>query len=177
VPSLIKILELPFIEIGGSIMVGAVMGYALNWLMHRMKNRHDAMAVSVGFVLLAAGISMAMDFSLILTTMLLGMVMVNYCPEYERHIRYTIEQAMRDNLGFRLFSQAGVAIGLILASSARFSQYGEEGQALGKLIINVITAQLQAPTFLVRSLADRCVSPFGTTSSLQTKSSEPINYR
>ena len=200
-PTLIEILELPFIEIGGSLILGAIMGYALNWLMHRMKSHHDAMAVSIGFVLLAAGISLVMDFSLILTTMVLGMVTVNCCPEHGRHIRYTIEQAgpviyvlfftlvgarfqisllptmgllglayiilrsagkfggawlggtiggaepaVRNNLGFGLFSQAGVAIGLALASAARFSQYGEEGQALGSLIINVITAT----TFVVQ---------------------------
>ena len=200
-PTLIEILELPFIEIGGSIILGAIMGYALNWLMHRMKSHHDAMAVSIGFVLLAAGISLAMDFSLILTTMVLGMVTVNCCPEHGRHIRYTIEQAgpviyvlfftlvgarfqisllpamgmlglayillrsagkfggawlggriggaekaVRNNLGFGLLSQAGVAIGLALASAARFSQYGEEGKALGSLVINVITAT----TFVVQ---------------------------
>jgi Kef-type K+ transport system membrane component KefB len=200
-PNLIEILELPFIEIGGSIVLGFIMGYALNWLMHRMKSRHDAMAVSIGFVLLAAGISLVMDVSPILTTVVLGMVTVNCCPEHGRHIRYTIEQAgpviyvlfftlvgarfqisllptmgfiglayiilrstgkfggawlggkiggaepaVRNNLGFGLLSQAGVAIGLALASAARFSQYGEEGQALSNFIINVITAT----TFVVQ---------------------------
>jgi hypothetical protein len=33
-----------------------------------------------------------------------------------------------------------------LASASRFSQYGEEGQALGNLVINVITAT----TFVVQ---------------------------
>jgi Kef-type K+ transport system membrane component KefB len=200
-PTLVEILELPIIEIGGSILLGASMGYALNWLMHRMKSRHDAMAISIGFVLLAAGISLVLNFSLILTTLVLGMVTVNCCPDHGRHIRFTIEQAgpviyvlfftlvgarfqisllptmgllgvayivfrslgkfggawiggrlggaeqaVRNNLGFGLLSQAGVAIGLALASASRFSQYGEEGQALGSLIINVITAT----TFVVQ---------------------------
>jgi Kef-type K+ transport system membrane component KefB len=200
-PSLIEIMELPFIEIGGAVILGSIMGYILNRLMHRMKSHHDAMAVSIGFVLLGAGVSLVMDFSLILTTMVMGMVTVNCCPDHGRHIRYTIEQAgpviyvlfftlvgarfqisllptmgmlglayivlrsvgkfggawlggqlggaeeaVRNNLGFGLLSQAGVAIGLALASAARFSQYGEEGQALGSLIINVITAT----TFVVQ---------------------------
>jgi Kef-type K+ transport system membrane component KefB len=54
--------------------------------------------------------------------------------------------AVRNNLGLGLLSQAGVAIGLALASAGRFSAYGEEGQALGALIINVITAT----TFVVQ---------------------------
>jgi Kef-type K+ transport system membrane component KefB len=200
-PTLLEVIEFPFIEIGGSILMGFTMGHVLNQILHRMKSRHDAMSVSIGFVLLVAGVSIALDFSLILTTMVLGMVVVNSCPEHGRHIRYTIEQAgpviyvlfftlvgarfqisllptmgilglayillrsagkfsgawlggkiggaepmVRSNLGFGLFSQAGVAIGLALASAARFSDLGDEGKALGSLIINVITAT----TFIVQ---------------------------
>jgi len=200
-PTLLEVLELPFIEIGGSLLMGIVMGRVLNRILSRMKSRHDAMSVSIGFVLLVAGISIALDFSLILTTMVLGMVVVNSNPTHGRHIRYTIEQAgpviyvlfftlvgarfqintiatmgllgltyivlrssgkffgawfggtiggaepaVRNNLGFGLLSQAGVAIGLALASANRFSEYGQEGIALGTLIINVITAT----TFVVQ---------------------------
>lgn len=56
------------------------------------------------------------------------------------------QPTVRNNLGFGLFSQTGVSIGLALASAARFAQYGEAGQALGSLIINVITAT----TFVVQ---------------------------
>jgi NhaP-type Na+/H+ or K+/H+ antiporter len=200
-PTMIEVLELPLIEIGGSILLGLIMGHILDRILQRMKSHHDAMAVSIGFVLLVAGVSIAMDFSLILSTMVLGMMVVNCCPEHGRHIRYTIEQAgpviyvlfftlvgarfqinilpsmgllgityivlrstgkyfgsriggtlggaepaVRNNLGFGLLSQAGVAIGLALASASRFSQLGEEGKALGSLIINVITAT----TFIVQ---------------------------
>jgi len=200
-PTLVELLELPFIEIGGSVLTGIALGHILNQILRRMKSHHDAMAVSIGFVLLAAGVSIALDFSLILTTMIIGMVVVNSSPEEGRRIRYTIEQAgpviyvlfftlvgarfqiktiptmgllglayvllrsggkffgawlggtaggaapaVRDNLGFGLLSQAGVAIGLALASASRFSKLGEEGAALGALIINVITAT----TFVVQ---------------------------
>jgi hypothetical protein len=52
-----------------------------------------------------------------------------------------------------LLSQAGVAIGLALASASRFSSYGPEGEALGHLIINVITAT----TFVVQIIGPVCV--------------------
>ena len=61
--------------------------------------------------------------------------------------------AVRDNLGLGLLSQAGVAIGLALASSRRFSGYGPEGEALGALVINVITAT----TFVVQIVGPICV--------------------
>ena len=200
-PSLLAILELPLLEIGGSLLLGIGMGLLLDRVMCRMKVQHDAMAVSIGFVFLCVGLSEALGFSLILTTMILGLVVVNRCAEHGRHIRFTIEQAgpviyvlfftlvgarfqvellpsmgllgvayvllrsagkfggawlggtvggaspaVRNNLGLGLLSQAGVAIGLALASAGRFSAYGEEGQALGALIINVITAT----TFVVQ---------------------------
>ncbi|MFN2225046.1 MAG: cation:proton antiporter [Anaerolineae bacterium] len=200
-PSLLHVLELPLVEIGGSLLLGVGMGLLLDRIMCRMKVQHDAMAVSIGFVFLCVGLSEALSFSLILTTMILGMVVVNRCPEHGRHIRFTIEQAgpviyvlfftlvgarfqvsllpsmgllgiayvllrsagkfggawlggtvggaapaVRNNLGLGLLSQAGVAIGLALSSAGRFSGYGDEGQALGALIINVITAT----TFVVQ---------------------------
>jgi NhaP-type Na+/H+ or K+/H+ antiporter len=56
------------------------------------------------------------------------------------------EPRVRDNLGFGLLSQAGVAIGLALSIAGRFDAYGEAGVALGHLVINVITAT----TFVVQ---------------------------
>jgi Kef-type K+ transport system membrane component KefB len=207
-PSLIQIAGLPFIEIGGSLVVGVTMGLLLDQIMCRMKRQHDAMAVCVAFVFLCVGISQAFGFSLILTAMILGITVVNRCPDHGRHIRFTIEQAgpvvyvlfftlvgarfqiallpamgllglayvllrsagkfagawlggtlgsaepvVTNNLGLGLLSQAGVAIGLALASADRFSVYGQDGQALGGLIINVITAT----TFVVQIVGPICV--------------------
>ena len=200
-PSAMQILELPLIEIGGSLLVGGGLGLFLDRVMCRMKVQHDAMAVSIGVLLVGVGLSEAFGFSLILTSMIMGIVVVNRCPEHGKHIRYTIEQAgpvvyvlfftlvgarfqisllptmglmgiayivlrsagkffgawlggslggaepaVRNNLGLGLLSQAGVAVGLALASSRRFSAYGPEGEALGALVINVITAT----TFVVQ---------------------------
>jgi len=201
IPSTSQFLALPLIEIGGSVGLGMLLGLFLDFIMSRAKRHHDAMAISIAFVFLAVGLSESLGFSLILTTMVLGLVVVNRSPEHGRHIRFTIEQAgpviyvlffalvgarlqisliptmglmgiayvvlrslgkftgawlggwlgraepaVRDNLGFGLLSQAGVAIGLALTSASRFSKLGAEGKALGNLIINVVTAT----TFIVQ---------------------------
>jgi Kef-type K+ transport system membrane component KefB len=192
---------IPFIEIGGSVLLGFGLGFILEWIMKRMKSHHDAMAISIGFVFIGVGLSETFGFSLILTSMLMGSFLVNRDPAHTRSIRYTIEQAgpviyvlffslvgarfqikllpamgllgiayillrslgkfggswiggkigkaqsvVCNNLGFGLLSQAGVAIGLALASQQRFSTLGEDGEALGNLILNVITAT----TFVVQ---------------------------
>jgi Kef-type K+ transport system membrane component KefB len=199
--SLPAMVGLPLIEIGGSAVLGFAMGLLLDFILCRMARRHDTMAISIGFVFVCVGLSQALGFSLILTTMVMGVVTVNRCSENGRNIRYTIEQAgpviyvlfftlvgarfqirllptmgllgiayvvlrstgkfvgawlggalggaepaVRDNLGLGLLSQAGVAIGLALASSNRFCVYGAEGEALGNLILSVITAT----TFIVQ---------------------------
>jgi Kef-type K+ transport system membrane component KefB len=54
--------------------------------------------------------------------------------------------AVRDNLGFGLLSQAGVAVGLALSIAGRFDQFGEAGKHLGDSVITVITAT----TFVVQ---------------------------
>ena len=194
-PSALEMVGLPLIEIGGSLVLGVAIGFILDLIMCRMKSHHDAMAVSIGFVFVGVGISQIMEFSLILTTMIMGIVLVNRHQVHARHIRFTIEQAgpviyilffalvgarleihelstigwlggayvvlrslgkfsgawiggrlggaapvVRNNLGFGLLTQGGVAIGLALSSSTRFADISDEGQALGTLVLTVITA-------------------------------------
>lgn len=50
--------------------------------MHQARRHHEAMAISIAFVLLAVGLSEALGFSLILTTMVLGIVVVNRFREH-----------------------------------------------------------------------------------------------
>ena len=207
-PSLVQILKLPLIEIGGAVVLSVIMGFVLNFIMNHLDSYHDAMAVSIGIVFICAGLSLSFDFSLILTTMILGAIIVNLSPDNSRYIHFTIEQAgpviyvlffalvgarfqidllpvmgilgiiyivlrssgkflgawlggvlgraessVRSNLGLGLLSQAGVAIGLALASAERFSAYGLEGEKLGALVLNVITAT----TFVVQLIGPICV--------------------
>ena len=194
-PPLLDMVKLPLIEICGSIGVGLGLGLLLDLIMRRMKSHHDAMAISFGFVFIGVGLSETLGFSLILTTMIMGIFLVNRDPFHTRHIRFTIEQAgpvvyvlffslvgarlqiralpamgwlgigyillrtfgkfsgawlggkiggaaavVRNNLGFGLFTQGGVAIGLALACSKRFCLLGTEGEALGTMRLSVITA-------------------------------------
>ncbi len=196
--SVIQLLELPFFEIGGSLLVGLAFGLLLNLVMkgfHLLAREHDAIVIPIGVVFICAGLASIFDLSPILTTMTLGLVVVNWDSKNGQYIRYTIEQAgpviyvlffalagarlrtdllpamgllgiayivlrsggkyvgawlggtlgkaepaVRDNLGLALLSQAGVAIGLALGCQPRFCELGPEGEALGALILNVITA-------------------------------------
>lgn len=206
--SLVEMLELPITEIGGSLLIGVLFGLFLaRWMAHIHSNhepkrrQHDAMAVSVAAVFIAAGLSHTLELSLILTTMTMGVTVVNRNSGMGDYIRFTIEHAgpvvyvlffalvgarfdistlpamgtlglvyivlrsggkyvgvwvggtiaraspiVRDNLGFGLLSQAGVAIGLALECECRFAEYGPKAAEVGVLVLKVITAT----TFVVQ---------------------------
>jgi Kef-type K+ transport system membrane component KefB len=206
--SIIDILRVPIVEIGGSIILGILMSMTLDYLLNKIKGQHDGMAISIGFVFLGVGLSVTLGMSLILTTMAIGFILINRSPEHGYRIRYTIEQAgpvlyvlffaligarfqlsllpsmgvlgliyvslrtlgkyfgarfggefggaeptVCKNLGLGLLSQAGVAVGLAINTGTRFLAYGPAGEALGYLIINVITAS----TFIVQIIGPICV--------------------
>lgn len=94
--SVIGVLKLPFFEIGGSVALGIVLGLMLNFAMrrfHLLAREADAIVLPIGVVFICAGLSQALGLSLILTTMVLGIVVVNREPEHGRYVRSTIEQA------------------------------------------------------------------------------------
>ncbi len=91
--SVFELLAFPIYEIIGSIILGVILSLFLDTLLLRIKREHDAMALSLGFILLTVGASLMLHLSLILSTMAMGLILVNRSPEHGYKIRYTIEQA------------------------------------------------------------------------------------
>ncbi len=96
--SLVEMLKPPVTEIGGSLLVGVAFGaFLARWMAHihgnhePQRRQHDAMAVSIAAVFIAAGLSHALELSLILTTMTMGVTVVNLNPGMGHYIRFTIE--------------------------------------------------------------------------------------
>jgi NhaP-type Na+/H+ or K+/H+ antiporter len=84
-------LELPIVEIAGSLLIGVVLGFALSLLMARLANTRDVMVIAVGAIFICAGLSHSFELSLVLTTMLMGTVVVNLNHAHGSYIRFTIE--------------------------------------------------------------------------------------
>ncbi len=91
--SILQIIAFPVYEIVGSIVLGVVLSLILDTLLLKIRREHDAMALSLGFVMFTVGVSLMLHLSLILSTMAMGIVLVNRSPEHGYRIRYTIEQA------------------------------------------------------------------------------------
>lgn len=81
----------PIIEIVFSLLLGAVLGIVLNWVQFFFHSRSRRMSISVGFVMLAVGLSMLKfeiagvhcGFSLLLVCMMLGTIFCNVCENSE----------------------------------------------------------------------------------------------
>lgn len=90
--SLISMIELPLIEIGGSILVGAAIGWVMSEVLRRLPMHHDAVVLPIGIGLFAAGLTNTLHLSLILTMMVMGIVVINLRPKSGGYISYIVEQ-------------------------------------------------------------------------------------
>jgi Kef-type K+ transport system membrane component KefB len=94
--SAIQMFELPLLEIGGSTLVGLGFGFLLDQMMqrlHLLPSEHDTIVVPVFVVFICTGLARVFHLSPILTSMILGMVVVNRDSTHGRYIRGTIERA------------------------------------------------------------------------------------
>ncbi len=84
---MVSILVNPLIEIAGSLLLGALMGYLLTFTERFFKSRSKRLSLSIAFVILTVALSMLtvrvgaveIGFSALLTCMMLGTVFCNLC--------------------------------------------------------------------------------------------------
>ena len=85
--SVVTILAEPLLEIVLSLLLGGLAGWALYWVEKYFHSRSKRLSISIGFVLLAVGLSMVefelggihFGFSLLLVCMMTGTVFCNIC--------------------------------------------------------------------------------------------------
>lgn len=191
----------PLIELGGSILLGFLVGLTLDWTFQFFGKKEDKLVLALGGILLASGIAVHLRLSLILVNMVAGVYLTNAHPDRNEAAFELIksfsppiliiffvfigarlqvgllpkmgilgllyvagrtlgkglgsylgakgsgaDENVQKYLGFALFSQAGVAIGLALDVYEHFRLFGPQGAHMGHTVINVITAT----TFLVQ---------------------------
>jgi len=75
--SILPAMLLPLKEIGFSILVGGIVGFAFCQMVRKLQSSKDIFIVIFGAVLLATGLSLRWHLSLIMTNMVVGFVLVN----------------------------------------------------------------------------------------------------
>ncbi|NIM02838.1 cation:proton antiporter [bacterium] len=72
-----NILEWPLLRISGAVVLGILLGLALSYVVRKRHDKNEILTWSLGAVLICAGLANILNFSLILTTMALGMTVAN----------------------------------------------------------------------------------------------------
>lgn len=70
----------PIYEIGGSILIGVLSGLILNRVLRRYSEKGRILAFSIGTVLLAIGLSLAVNVDMLIAAMTLGVMVTNLVP-------------------------------------------------------------------------------------------------
>ena len=94
--SIISLVVMPLIEIFGSLALGFILGLLLHFTIKYFKSRNNHMIIIIAFTLLGVGTCKALnliqiegqnlDFSSLLTCMMIGAVYVNYAKDDDRPI-------------------------------------------------------------------------------------------
>lgn len=81
---------MPFQELGGSILVGAALGFLFSWGVKFLRLPGERLSVTLAIVLLACGLAEMLHLSLILTNMIIGLVIGNLAPRQSRRLGDTV---------------------------------------------------------------------------------------
>lgn len=71
------VLLTPLVEIFGSLLVGVSVGLALNYVMRNLGQKDEILIVTLGALLVCAGLARSFGLSMILTSMALGVTLIN----------------------------------------------------------------------------------------------------
>lgn len=89
--SVLALMGKPLLEIVMAIAVGGGIGWALGFFTQRRKMHDIILPVSLGAVFLCIGLSKLLNFSIILSTVIFGAVLVNVFPRISRRIAQNLE--------------------------------------------------------------------------------------
>jgi len=72
-----RIINFTLFELFGSLVVGAIIGYTIDYIIGKTKDIHKVIYIAMGLVLLGCGLSIKFGLSELLTNMAAGFVIVN----------------------------------------------------------------------------------------------------
>ncbi len=84
--SIFKTFMHPVYDIGGSIILGAVLGFILHVVIRKYSEKERLLAFAVGIVLLITGLSLALNVEMLLVAMTAGIIVVNLTPQKSKEI-------------------------------------------------------------------------------------------
>ena len=117
--SAVSVIKGPIFEIIGSIILGAAVGIITGYFSRKVPGEDGILAISLGGILVCAGIANYLHFSLILANLSLGMVFVNLFPAQNRKA-YRAIQSISLPIYIIFFFLAGASLQIKLLPTMGF---------------------------------------------------------
>ncbi len=131
---LYELVSLPFIEIGGAVIIGIIYGALLAYIGKTIEHREDIFIITIGLLLLCIGTCEIVKASSILACMILGIIFINIVPKIGRVTHSTVETILPP-VYVVFFAIAGLEVSLQYNSIIKFGIMG----AIGIIIVYIIS--------------------------------------
>lgn len=141
--SLLKTFVHPVYDIGGSILLGAALGFILHVIIKKYSEKERLLAFTVGIVLLITGLSLTLNVEMLLVAMTAGIIVVNFTPQKSKEI-FKILGGFTPPIYVLFFVLIGAKLNFVHMTKASFILVGLYlfGTMLGKVLGSNIGAHI-----------------------------------
>ncbi len=82
----------PLAEVGGSIILGIVLAFPVDFVLDRMQDMEEILLFMVASVLFVVGLAISLHLSVILTALIFGAATINLKHHYAEYVSHTIDR-------------------------------------------------------------------------------------
>ena len=148
----------PLWELGGSVLIGLVVGYILHRLVVNRRDRNEIIVIVLGFVLFCSAITMDLHLSPLMTNMVVGLTLVNLSARNERVFR--ILEPLEAPIYAAFFALAGTELELkLLAGVGVLGCVYIVARLAGKYFGSVLGASIARSSPIIRKYLGLCLFP------------------
>lgn len=145
-------------ELGGAMVLGVAAGLVLNIILKRIKDHDGVLAFAVGMILLTIGISVAMGFDVILSSMAIGLTLVNLAPRASISTFELVKKATPPiYILFFVFVGAGIKVSNLSPLAWSLVAIYVVGRSVGKVSGSFIGAKISGACAVVRDYLGLCL--------------------
>lgn len=150
--SILKMIASPLIEIGGSLLLGALLGVILSFASKKAKGRDELLTVVLGFIILGASLSEMLGLSGLLTSMMIGAMVINLVQNANRI--FDIVSDFTPPIYVLFFTLAGASLNISVLSKVGLLGVGYiVARTIGKMLGAGVGAKfVKAPNNVVKYL-------------------------
>ena len=148
----------PLWELGGSVLIGLVVGYIMHRLVVNRRDRNEMIVIVLGFVLFCSAVTMDLHLSPLMTNMVVGLTLVNLSAKNERIFR--LLEPLEAPIYAVFFALAGT--GLQLKLLARVGVLGcvyIVARIAGKYFGSLLGAGIARSSPVIRKYLGLCLFP------------------